>query len=337
MLDLRLLHQALILARHRNFARAAEALHQTQPALSRSIASLEAALGERLFDRSRQGVEPTAFGQMLLARAQSLLDDAAELERDFELMRGLQFGELRVGAGPYAAELSVGPAIGRLMERHPQLRVELATADLRTLVADLQRRRLDLAVIELSLVQAESTIATEALPEHVACFYCRSGHPLAQQAAPRLDAVLAYPYAGSRLPRRVNPDFLQRARAGRIDAETGDYLPPVMVASMQLAKQVVLNSDAVGAAPLALLAGEIRAGQLLPLPLRADWLHTQYGIAYLRERQLSPAALAFMAELRQVESGLVQQAASLLPAKAMSPWSRGNSRRTAESTSSKGE
>ena len=45
MLDLKLLHQALMLERHRNFARAAEALHLTQPALSRSIAGLEAALG----------------------------------------------------------------------------------------------------------------------------------------------------------------------------------------------------------------------------------------------------------------------------------------------------
>ena len=117
MLELRLLHQALILARHRNFARAAEALHLTQPALSRSIASLESALGERLFDRTRQGVEPTSFGRMLLARAQPLVDDANELERDFFLMRGLEIGELRVGAGAYAAELSVGQAAGRLMGR----------------------------------------------------------------------------------------------------------------------------------------------------------------------------------------------------------------------------
>jgi DNA-binding transcriptional LysR family regulator len=99
MLDLRLLHHALTLTRHRNFARAAEALHLTQPALSRSIAGLEAALGEKLFDRTRQGVAPTSFGQMLLARAQALVDDAAELERDFTLLRGLQIGELRVGAG----------------------------------------------------------------------------------------------------------------------------------------------------------------------------------------------------------------------------------------------
>jgi len=311
MLDLRLLHQALTLARHRNFARAAEALHLTQPALSRSIASLESALGERLFDRTRQGVEPTSFGRMLLARAQPLLDDAAELERDFRLLRGLQIGELRVGAGAYAAELSVGQAAGRLMGRHPQLRVELTNSDLRSLVTDLLQHRLDLAVVELSLVEGETGVATEALPEHAGCFYCRTGHPLGQLAAPSLEQVLAYPYVGTRMPQRVAAGFLELARVGRIDADSGDYLPPVKVDSIQLAKTVVLQSDAVGAAPLALLATEIRAGQLQPLPLRPDWLHTRYGFAYLRERQLSPAAQAFMAEVRAVEAGLSVLAESL--------------------------
>jgi len=136
MLELRLLHQALTLARHRNFARAAQALHLTQPALSRSIAGLETTLGERLFDRSRRGVEPTAFGQMLLARAQPLVDAATELERDFRLLRGLQIGELRVGAGAYAVELSVSQAVGRLMARHPDLQVELASHDFAVKVID---------------------------------------------------------------------------------------------------------------------------------------------------------------------------------------------------------
>ncbi len=316
MLELRLLHQALILARHRNFARAAEALHLTQPALSRSIASLESALGERLFDRTRQGVEPTSFGRMLLARAQPLVDDANELERDFFLMRGLEIGELRVGAGAYAAELSVGQAAGRLMGLHPQLRVDLASIDVRSLIAALLERRLDLAVMELSVLKEQPAIATEPLPEHAACFFCRAGHPLEQIAQPSLEQVLAYPYVGTRMPPRVAAGFLQLARVGQVDPGSGDYLPPVKVDSVQVAKEVVLQSDAVGAAPLALLAAEIRAGRLLPLPLRTDWLHTRYGFAYLRERQLSPAAMAFMAEVRTVESGMVQLAASLRQATA---------------------
>jgi DNA-binding transcriptional LysR family regulator len=311
MLDLKLLHQALILARHRNFARAAEALHLTQPALSRSIAGLEAALGEKLFDRTRQGVEPTSFGRMLLARAQPLVDGSAELERDFRLLRGLQIGDLRVGAGAYPAELSVGQAAGQLMNRHPTLRVELSSSDLRSLIAALRERKLDLAVMELSMVEGETDFATEALPEHQGCFFCRAGHPLAQLLAPSLEQVLAYPYVGTRMPRRTGRDFLELARVGRIDADSGDYLPPIKVDSVQVAKDVVLKSDAVGAAPLAMLAPEIRSGRLFALPLRLDWMHTRYGFVYLGERLLSPAAQAFMAEVRTVEAGMSALADSL--------------------------
>ena len=61
MFELRHLRHALGLAEHRNFARAAEALHISQSALSRSIQSLEESLEVTLFDRAHGGVEPTIF------------------------------------------------------------------------------------------------------------------------------------------------------------------------------------------------------------------------------------------------------------------------------------
>ena len=304
MLDLRLLHQALTLARHRNFARAAEALHMTQPALSRSIAGLETVLGERLFSRGPQGVEPTSFGRMLLSRAQILLDGATELERDFKLLRGLDIGELRVGAGAYPAELSVARAAGQLLGRHPQLRVDVALADLRELVAAVLSRKLDLAVIELSMVEGETRLATEALPQHEALFYCRAGHPLVAEASLTIERLLAFPLAGTRMPKRVAQTFLETARAGAIDPDTGDYLPPIKVDSISNAREVVMRSDAVAAAPRALMASEVAAGRLVELELRLPWMHTAYGFVYLRDRALSPAAEAFMAEVRAVETEL---------------------------------
>lgn len=52
IIELRLIRHALALGKHGNFARAAEALHLTQPSLSRSIAALEQALDVPLFDRA---------------------------------------------------------------------------------------------------------------------------------------------------------------------------------------------------------------------------------------------------------------------------------------------
>ncbi|MCX7892072.1 MAG: LysR family transcriptional regulator [Burkholderiales bacterium] len=313
MLDLRLLHQAATLARYRNFARAAAALHITQPALSRNIASLEGALGEKLFHRSRQGVEPTAFGELLLARGRALLEDATALEREFRRMRGLEVGEVRVGAGPYPAELSVGEAVGRLLDRHPRLRVDVTVGDLRELGAALLEGKLDLVVAELSLAEGEPRIATEPLPAHAGVFYCRAGHPLLAEPAPALERVLAFPYAGTRLPPRIAKAFLALAKAGAIDPSTGDYLPPVKVDSIRTAREVVLASDAVSAAPLPLIAAEIDAGRLAALPLRLPWLKTGYGLVYLRDRPLSPAAEALAAEVRRVEAELVAETDRLQP------------------------
>lgn len=315
MLDLRLLHQALTLAHHRSFARAAEALHVTQPALSRSIAGLEASVGEKLFNRTTRGVEPTALGGMLLARARTLLDESKEIERDFTLMRGLEIGELRVGMGVYPAEMIVGRAVGSLMKRHPKLRIELLQTDLRALVEAVLARTLDLAVIELTMLDEDPRIATEPLPRHRGFFFCRAGHPLTKLKRPTLDDILAFPFVGTRLPKRVADAFFRSAQGGTADQVSGDYLPPIKVDSVRVARDVVLESDAVGVTPLGLIAEDIDAGRLVALPLQLPWMHTAYGFAYLSDRELSPAAHAFMAQVRSVEAELVAAEQAAEPAR----------------------
>ena len=305
MLDLRLLHQAVILARYRNYARAAQALHMTQPALSRSISGLEARVGEKLFNRTPRGVEVTAFGEMLLARSHTLLEGAAEVEREFKLMRGLEIGELRVGVGPYPALLSVGTAIGRLAATHPALHIQVTEDDLRAIVDDLLAGKIDLAVVELSIVSGETRLASEALPPHKGYFYTRVGHPLLAANDASIERILSYPFVGTRLPPRVARDFLALAKIGTIDADTGDYLPPIKVESIQMAKDIVLASDAVSMAPIACVAEEIAAGTLAVLGTRPEWMQTSYGLTWLRDGALSPAAEAFRQAIRSVEQEIV--------------------------------
>jgi DNA-binding transcriptional LysR family regulator len=157
----------------------------------------------------------------------------------------------------------------------------------------------------------ELVIATEELPRHPGYFYCRAGHPLAAEKALTMERILAFPFAGTRMPRRVAERFLQIARAGAIDPDSGDYLPPIKVDSIRVAKDVVMQSDAVGAAPLSMIAPEVRSGHLVALPLRLPWMSTGYGFVYLRDRMLSPAAEAFMAEVRSVEAEQVAQSQAL--------------------------
>src|SRR5262249_25186322 len=74
-IKLRDLHIALAVAQSGSMLKAAEALAISQPVVSRVIADLEQALGVRLFDRSRKGVEPTASGRALLNRGRAAFDE----------------------------------------------------------------------------------------------------------------------------------------------------------------------------------------------------------------------------------------------------------------------
>src|SRR5262249_48911115 len=143
--------------------------------------------------------------RLLLERAGALTADAAELVRELQLMRGLQAGAVYVGAGIYPAELSLGRAVGRLTAKHPGLRVEVTTGDWRSIIESTLTTRLDLSVLELSVVEDEKRLTVEALPRHPGVFFTRPGHPLQSEATPTLEQLADFPFAGPKLaPRAAN-------------------------------------------------------------------------------------------------------------------------------------
>ena len=73
-MEIRILKYFLTVAREQNITRAAEALHITQPTLSRQISALEEELGTRLFERSNKKITLTQEGILLKRRALELLE-----------------------------------------------------------------------------------------------------------------------------------------------------------------------------------------------------------------------------------------------------------------------
>jgi DNA-binding transcriptional LysR family regulator len=137
MIELRSLRHACALAEHGNFRKAAQALNLTQPALSHSIADLESGLRVRLFHRGKGPVAATAIGKLLLERSASLLKDARELEREINLKKDPEIGELTVGAGLFPAEISAGKALGSLLHSYPHLRMRMVVSDWRNVTRDV--------------------------------------------------------------------------------------------------------------------------------------------------------------------------------------------------------
>ncbi|MQS16138.1 LysR family transcriptional regulator [Streptomyces kaniharaensis] len=117
-LDLRLVQSFTVVAEHRPFGRAAEALHITQPSLSRQIHRLEQHLGVLLFERTSQGNHLTDAGEVFLPLATDLLraaDRAAAATR-----AAARPGRITIGHSP---GLIITPAVRELRHQHPEAEV----------------------------------------------------------------------------------------------------------------------------------------------------------------------------------------------------------------------
>ena len=107
------------------FARAAERLNLSQPALSRQIHALEAELAVPLFDRIGRRVQLTSEGEDLLRRSRRVLAEAESLGERARSLKTGQTGILRVGATPQVIENLLADFLTRYRRRHPGVEVHL--------------------------------------------------------------------------------------------------------------------------------------------------------------------------------------------------------------------
>src|ERR1700681_4336118 len=115
------LHIALAVAQSGSMLKAAEALAISQPVVSKVIADLEQALGVRLFDRSRKGVEPTASGRALLNRGRAAFDELKQGVKEIEFLNDPTRGEIQVGASPALMEGILLAVIERMTRHNPRI------------------------------------------------------------------------------------------------------------------------------------------------------------------------------------------------------------------------
>jgi DNA-binding transcriptional LysR family regulator len=309
MIEFRLIQHALALARFRNFARAAEALHLTQPSLSRSIATLERSLGVQLFDRDKKGIRPTVFGELLLARGAALVGGEADLRREIQLLAGLEAGELAIGAGPYPAEISVSTAVIRLLRAHARLKVHVMSGEPDDIARKVLTGELDVGAVDpMDLVEAPRLVV-ERLAAHDLYLACRPGHPLAGAPDLTLAQILQFPLATTMFGGPAAEAAAGYDLAGTRDPRTGNIAPAVHVNSLALARQIARDSDALFPATLSMLAEDIAAGRLVTLAFRIPVMRTTYCLVTLRDRSLSPAASAFIRHLRDVEAEIARSEA----------------------------
>lgn len=135
----------LFLALHRggSLAAASARVGLDASTLSRRLVALEASLGARLFDRTREGLVPTEAAELLLAPAEEMEAAHGRFAREASGLERAAEGVVRLSVPPGLADSFLGPVLVRLRAEHPGIRLEL---DASVRVMDLTRREADLAL-----------------------------------------------------------------------------------------------------------------------------------------------------------------------------------------------
>jgi len=133
----------LAIYRQHTLGSAANRLGLDTSTVSRRLAALEDDLGERLFDRTREGLTPSRAAERVLAAAEAMEAAHARLTRDASDVERLAEGVVRISTAPGFSSSFIAPALPRLRKKHPRISIEL---DSHVAPRDLTRHEADIAV-----------------------------------------------------------------------------------------------------------------------------------------------------------------------------------------------
>jgi DNA-binding transcriptional LysR family regulator len=169
LMDLKRIHQFVILAETLSFRRAAERLNMAQPPLSVSIRKLEEELGTKLFTRSTGGVSLTLSGQAILKEARQLLFHGSQLRETAKGVRDGTGGALQVGFVGSTTYGLLQKLLPLFRAEYPGVELVLREAASVGILQQVEDRALDVGLVRVPLVQASrATLVLLESDEYVA-------------------------------------------------------------------------------------------------------------------------------------------------------------------------
>jgi DNA-binding transcriptional LysR family regulator len=287
----RLLHHFLIVCERRNITAAAEFLHITQPALTRSIHKLEKTIGAKLFERLPTGVALTSQGEILARRAKLMeLEYRHALAEIRTLEHGLA-GTLRIGAGPVWYSNLLPPVMAAFHKRFPKVRMRLTGGVINTLIDGLLGGEIDLMCGTLDF-RAQAEIAKEPLLRIRHAVTARKGHPLVRTGAVSARELSLYPWLA------LADDQIGIGRIGAYFAANGLAPPAIAIETNSYAMfKLLVQGDFIAHFPEQMLADANKFG-LTRIAHAGTFWDSEAGVAYRATATPVKALTSFISMLK---------------------------------------
>jgi DNA-binding transcriptional LysR family regulator len=280
---------------------AAESVHLSQPALSRSIRALEESLDVPLFDRTDRRLQPTAYAYAFAERARRVVFEEKEGVRAMELMRAGGAGTLTFGMGSSLAGPLLKPIMVQLLETSPQVKLRSLIDTSDRLMQLLLEEKLDFFIGDVRVVARHPDIAVEPVYRCRFGWYGRMGHPLSKLPAVTINELMQFPL--------IATGYLEESLAHRFMELYGLAAPfadhfAVITSDLPTIHDLVSLCDAVVTSTDFGMRTTVQTGKakLLNVTPQPD-MELTLGIIRLKGRTLVPAAERAYAVVRERLAG----------------------------------
>ncbi|MBL7088772.1 MULTISPECIES: LysR family transcriptional regulator [Acidovorax] len=272
-------------ARHLSFARAAQVLHLTPPAVTMQIKELEGHVGMPLFERNGRKVALTTVGEYMLVYARKMLATLKDAEDAAARLQKLETGTLVIGMVS-TAKYFLPHLLAEFRREHGNIDLRLAVSNREQLVKMLHANEVDIAIMG----RPPKELATRAEPfaAHPHVFVAPVDHPLALAA--QMPAALLKEY-----------DFIVREQGSGTRAALEKFLLSEHVelrvimemASNETIKQAVMAGMGLSFLSLHTVGLELNSRLLTVLDVEGAPVVRAWNVVHTLSKLLSPAAEAF--------------------------------------------
>lgn len=298
-MNLRQLEHFVAVFEQKNLSKAAEAIPLSQPALTRSVRTLEEQVGVELFLRHARGATPTAAGERLYHHAKSILAECARAKRDALQSDQEIAGTVAIGIGSLFASHIIDSMVARFCEKHGQARLRVQQGFFEELVNMLEIGEIEVAFVNLPLLSLPENMEFEPLLQVHSSVFASSTHELANT-----DDVDINKLSRAKWATVSQPHALEVLDSLFISEGVAAPQPAIQTNSLTLIKSLVQSSEFVCLLPDHMFSGELNSGEVVRLPTSTTPLTRSAGLLYKKDSFRRPVANALGAEIQEVVSQL---------------------------------
>jgi DNA-binding transcriptional LysR family regulator len=300
MITLKQLRHLQAICQHGTLNGAANAVHLTHSALTRSLQNLEEVLGVSLFERHKSGMQATPFCLKILSQSEQVLLAVKDIQRDAELEKNIEQGSLHILVGPGTKALVLRETLPEFFMRHPGIDVHITEAMPDEARKLLLTREADFLISGAGSFSGNEGLNIELIKSVPVKAFARKNHPLMGEKI-SWPQIAQYPLvAASYFP--DNHPFL-KILAAAIKSDM-PLIPKIICSDTQTLRNILLKTDAwVIAAGLDIL-DDSDGTKVGMLDLHPFELQNKLSIIEIVGRSRSPAAQEFIDICKQYFNGL---------------------------------